>query len=128
MALVQSQGVESDLVPRIATGFGGGIAKTLESNCGAVSGGVIAAGIFLGRDRPESDCERAYALVRNLLADFREQFGSTICCQLTGLDPQDADWREKYYARNLREERCVQFVRFVVLRWLKLAAVQDDKG
>jgi len=122
MALVRSQGIQSDLIPRIATGFGGGIAGTHESNCGALSGGVMAAGVFFGRDRPEDDHQRAYALVRNLLADFQEQFGTTICCQLTELDPQDPDWREKYHARNLRQERCVHFVRFVVRRWLELAS------
>lgn len=40
------------IIPRIATGFGGGIARNGDV-CGALTGGVMAIGLALGRVSPE---------------------------------------------------------------------------
>ncbi len=44
-------GVKSDLIPSIATGFGGGIGHT-GGVCGAITGAVMALGIKYGRRDP----------------------------------------------------------------------------
>jgi C_GCAxxG_C_C family probable redox protein len=40
MAIAESQGIQSDLIPKIATGFCSGIART-GSICGAVCGAIM---------------------------------------------------------------------------------------
>jgi len=50
IAMAEYMGINSDLIPKIATGFGGGIAGT-GSVCGALIGGVMAIGIKYGRSR-----------------------------------------------------------------------------
>ena len=118
MALVEGQGITSDLVPRIATCFGGGIGGTLESNCGALSGAVMAAGVLCGRDHPEDDRQRGYQLTREVVEAFRIEFGTTICKELTGVEPDDSAW-EQFRTLDLRRKRCIHFVEFVVQEWME---------
>ena len=120
MALGECLGVESELIPRIATGFCGGGGSTHRHICGALSGAVIATGIGFGRERAEESREKALNLIRELLRGFRQEFGSTECHDLVRLDPDDERWSEKWSAWNMGEEKCVHFVRFVVKRWLEL--------
>ena len=121
MTLGESLGVESELIPRIATGFCGGVGSTHRHICGALSGAVMATGIVFGRERAEENREKALSLIRKLLRGFRQEFGSTQCHDLVRLDPDDERFSEKWSAWNMREEKCVHFVRFVVERWLELA-------
>ena len=121
MALGESLGVESELIPRMATGFCGGVGSTHRYICGAISGAVLATGIAFGRDKAEESRDKALNLVKELLRSFRKEFGSIDCYQLVALDPDDERFSEKWSAWNMGEEKCVHFVRFVVGRWLELA-------
>ena len=124
MALGESLGIESELIPRIATGFCGGVGSTHRHICGALSGAVIATGIAFGRERAEESRDRALNLIKELLRGFRQEFGSTECHELVRLDPDDERFSEKWSAWKMGEEKCVHFVRFVVKRWLELAKGQ----
>ena len=121
MALGESLGIESELIPRIATGFCGGVGSTHRHICGALSGAVMATGIAFGRDRAEESREKALNLVKELLRSFHREFGSTECYELVRFDPDDERFSEKWGAWNMQEEKCVHYVRFVVERWLELA-------
>jgi len=120
MALGESLGIESELIPRIATGFGGGVGSTHRHMCGALTGAVMATGIAWGRERPEESREKAVNLIRELLRGFHQEFGSANCYELVGIHYEEEGWSEKWQAMNMRD-RCVEFVRFVVERWLELA-------
>lgn len=120
MALGESLGIESELIPRIATGFGGGAGSTHQYICGALSGAVIATGIAFGRERAEESRERANNSIKELLRGFRQEFGSVNCYELVGIPYEEEKWSERWQAMNMRD-RCVDFVRFVVERWLELA-------
>jgi C_GCAxxG_C_C family probable redox protein len=120
MALGESLGVESELLPRIATCFGGGVGGTHRFTCGAVSAGVMAAGIAFGRDEVSGDKGRGYNLTQRLLSAFEKEFGSVNCYELVGIPYEEEDWSEKWQVMNMGD-RCVGFVRFVVERWLELA-------
>jgi hypothetical protein len=50
LANLEALGVEGEWLPRIATGFGSGIATT-QQVCGVISGAVMTAGWVLGRER-----------------------------------------------------------------------------
>jgi C_GCAxxG_C_C family probable redox protein len=51
LAISELLGVESELIPRIATGFGAGIGRRGEV-CGALAGGVMGLGLVYGRSAP----------------------------------------------------------------------------
>lgn len=78
-------GVESDLIPKLATGFGGGLSRT-KSLCGAVAGAVMVLGLKHGRRAVTDDRSAILAKVQELVAGFRQEFGSENCYDLTGLD------------------------------------------
>lgn len=120
MALGESLGVESELIPRIATGFHGGVGGSHRWICGALSGGAIAAGIAFGREKPEKGREDLDSFVQRLLGDFAERFGSVNCYELVGIPYEEENWSEKWHAMKM-EDRCLDFVQFVVGRWLELA-------
>lgn len=85
LAMAQSKGIQSDLIPKIATGFCGGVARTC-GTCGAVSGAIMGIGLFTGRNSPEASVDDTYRRVRKLLEMFEARFGSTNCRELIGCD------------------------------------------
>jgi C_GCAxxG_C_C family probable redox protein len=113
--------VKSGLIPRVSTYFGGGMGGTHRHICGAVTAGVMATGMALGRDKLSDDRSKGNDLTRRLLKEFEEAFGSLTCYQLVGLDPSDKDWAAKFAALKIREEKCTRYVRFVVEHWLDWA-------
>lgn len=79
-------------VLKAATGFAGGIGR-MGSVCGAVLGGVMALGLFYGRDRetmkhPDAEVRaqrrgeielKIGTLIKKLCAKFDQEYGSIIC-------------------------------------------------
>jgi C_GCAxxG_C_C family probable redox protein len=120
LALGESLGIESELIPRIATGFHGGVGGSHRWICGALSGEVIAAGIAFGREKPRESAKRVDTLVQRLLGDFEGRFGSVRCYELVGIPYEEENWSEKWRALNMRD-RCLDFVQFMVGRLLELA-------
>lgn len=81
-------------IPRVATGFGGGVGGTHDEACGALSGGVIALGHLFGRTKPSDDYLAIFELVAEYRRRFTERFGSSRCgALLEGFGEQD-DWAE----------------------------------
>jgi C_GCAxxG_C_C family probable redox protein len=66
----------------VASGFGGGIGKTHEEVCGALSGGVLALGYLYGRIEPDEDIVRLNELVSTFRKQFVDRFGATNCKML----------------------------------------------
>jgi C_GCAxxG_C_C family probable redox protein len=71
--------VPADAAIRLASalpiGFGGS-----GCTCGALSGGMLGVGLFLGRDRPCAlDRRKALPAAQLLHNDFKKRFGSTCC-------------------------------------------------
>ncbi len=104
LAVAESEEIQSDLVPKIATGFCGGVSRT-SGMCGAVSGGIMAIGLFAGRSAPTESVADSYGMVRKLVEDFGSQFGSTNCKELTGCD-LGTDEGQKYFKENNIRQRC----------------------
>ena len=106
MALCEHRGVESDLVPRAASGFCAGIGRT-SGLCGAVAGAVMALGVFQGRNVPEDDKERIFSLTARLLAEFKSRYGSCNCTELLGCDLGTPEGREAFATKEMRKNTCV---------------------
>jgi C_GCAxxG_C_C family probable redox protein len=96
-AAMENLGVTGSWFPRVATGFGSGIARTGEV-CGAVTGAILAAGWVMGRDDASGSPDAIYALGSALIEDFVDRFGSTSCKKLIGVDLSDE------YERNMARE------------------------
>lgn len=123
MALVESQGLENEIIPRIASGLGGGMGGSHELVCGALSGGAMASGVLLGRDMPDEGRPEAYDLTDELISGFRQEFGTVFCHELVGkelgVEPRAERWGDIYRAKDMRQT-CVRFVRFVTGRGFDL--------
>ncbi len=104
MAAASSLHIESEVIPRIATGFCSGMART-GGPCGAVSGAIMVIGLSTGRQSPAESLEPSYALVRELLTRFQEQFGATHCRALLRCDLDSREGQQYFLAHHLME-RC----------------------
>jgi amino-acid N-acetyltransferase len=105
--LAHRQGIESDLLPAIATGFCGGVSRR-DGMCGAVSGAVMAIGLVNGRKNAKDSRESTYAAVQALVDGFAKEFGSANCSELLGLRLGTDDGRAEFRARGLMR-RCRGF-------------------
>ncbi|MDI6871725.1 MAG: C-GCAxxG-C-C family protein [Bacillota bacterium] len=118
MAGAKGLGLTSKLIPKVASGFCGGVSRT-RSVCGAVSGAVIVLGLKYGRTSLEDDRSALISKVQALMAEFRKEFGSENCFDLTGLDFNTPEGREKY--RQEVHTQCRRYVEFCLRRALELS-------
>ena len=108
LAVAEDRGVDSELIPRIATGLCSGLART-GGLCGAVGGAILALGLVAGRDAADEPVDPVYGLVREVLSDFEERFGGTSCIGLTGCDLATDEGRRRFEETGQRE-RCTEYV------------------
>jgi len=84
---VLNQGLKGGLAPEIAVRITSGLPEGFGGSgctCGALSAGIIALGLFLGRDGPGILNNRmVYTASRELHERFKTKFGSTCCRVLT---------------------------------------------
>jgi C_GCAxxG_C_C family probable redox protein len=107
LAIAESQGIQSDLIPRIATGFCSGISRTC-GMCGAVSGAMMGINLVAGRNSPVESIELSYALNQKLISRFERQYGSINCRQLIGCDLA-TEAGQRYFMENHLMETCLQY-------------------
>ncbi len=78
-------GVSDDVAIRMASALPVGIGNS-GCTCGALSGAVLALGLFLGRDRPGASDRKGALSSANVLHDrFKQLFGSS-CCRVLSKD------------------------------------------
>lgn len=83
LAIAEAQDIECNLIPKIATGFGSGVARSC-GMCGAVSGAILAIGLVMGRATAVESVNGTYKAVRIVLDRFESEFGSSNCQSLLG--------------------------------------------
>ena len=94
LAIARAQGIESEILPRVATGFCSGVARTC-GTCGALTGAIMGIGLALGRDDADGSIEPSYEATANMVAQFEDEFGSRDCAVLLGCDlgtPEGQAW------------------------------------
>jgi len=108
-------------IPCIATGFGGGMARQ-GFQCGALTGGIMAIGVNVGRGCTEDYIGRelTYEQVWDLIERFKKEFGPTTCRDLTGLDLTTKEGQDKFAEENMHEKKCEKFVDFVARQLVKI--------
>jgi C_GCAxxG_C_C family probable redox protein len=111
---------KSELVPKIATGFGGGIGRC-GSVCGALTGGVMALGIRCGTNEPVLEKRlKAYEAARRLYKHFEKQYGTVLCKELIGYDLSNPKESEEAGKNKVFEEKCPNYVKTVVEALLEI--------
>jgi C_GCAxxG_C_C family probable redox protein len=84
---VLNQGLKGGLAPEIAVRITSGLPEGFGGSgctCGALTAGVIALGLFLGRNGPGIlNSRRVYATSKELHDHFKMHFGATCCRVLT---------------------------------------------
>ncbi len=107
MAVAESRNIQSDLIPRIATGFCGGVSNT-NGTCGAVSGAIMAINLLKGRNEPTELREENYKAVQRFIEGFQNQFHSIQCGELTGCDLRTEEGKKAFVEGN-KLEICMDF-------------------
>ncbi|MCU0241772.1 MAG: C-GCAxxG-C-C family protein [Vicinamibacteria bacterium] len=100
--------IHNDLIPKLASGFAGGVSRT-RSLCGALSGGVMVLGAIHGRMHPSDGRDILIARTQDLMRVFRERFGSDNCYTLTQLDFNEPGALDIYRAQV--HAHCREYVR-----------------
>jgi C_GCAxxG_C_C family probable redox protein len=105
---------ENNLVPKIATGFGGGIGRC-GAVCGALVGGVMAIGIKYGFNELGKDKRwKPYDLAQRFYKQFEKKHGSVLCRELIGYDLSDPEELEKVRKAGIFEKKCADFVKTAI--------------
>jgi C_GCAxxG_C_C family probable redox protein len=108
--LAEPLGLDRSLSLRIASPFGGGIGRTGET-CGAVTGALMALGYQKGFFEPDRQAkDRMYALAREFMRRFREQYGALACKALIGVDLSTPEGVEKARQQGVFTNLCSRFI------------------
>jgi len=96
---------DSDVIPRIAFGFAGGIGNT-GAVCGAVVGAVMAIGLKLGRGDTMEESLRRLEVPREFRRRFEAEMGTISCRELTGADLTSEEGVEQYMSSDTPMTAC----------------------
>jgi len=112
-AFEQECGLDHATALRLASGFGGGMARMREV-CGAVSGMFMAADLIFGPADPSDKAAKDahYAVLQQLAEQFRQETSSIICGVMLGLkpgqgnEPVSSARTDSYYKKRPCAELC----------------------
>jgi len=79
-AIVEAFGKDcGNVIPQVATAFGGGVGRTHQEMCGALAGGIIGIGYLYGRSEPGVDWTVTSDLAAKLKQRFERKYATTKC-------------------------------------------------
>ncbi len=82
LAFSDVMGVEQAIIAKMLLPFGGGIGR-LRMTCGAVSGMAAVVGmVFAENEHSSENKKQVYAIVQELCARYKSEYGSLICAEL----------------------------------------------
>ncbi len=108
-AFAEQFGLDKKLALRLASPFGGGLARQGEV-CGAVSGALLALGLARGTDTPRSK-EEIYRLSQELMRIFKTRHGSILCRELIGCDMSTPEGHQTATEKGVFRSICPLLVR-----------------
>ena len=97
--------IESEIIPRIASCFGGGIGNT-GAVCGAVAGAVMAIGLKRGRADTMEEGLRELAVAREFRRRFEAEMETISCRELTGVDLTTEKGVEQFMSSDIPQTIC----------------------
>lgn len=108
LAVAEHEQLQNELIPCIATGFCSGMART-GGMCGAVSGGIMAIGLSLGRNSSTDAIDPCYQAVRAFLERFSSKFKALSCLELTGVHIGTPEGKAAFRAKG-QIKKCTDYV------------------
>ncbi|MFC1936421.1 C-GCAxxG-C-C family protein [Chloroflexota bacterium] len=97
--------IESEIIPRIASCFGGGIGNT-GAVCGAVIGAVMAIGLIKERGDTMEDWLRISAVAQEFRRRFEAEMKTINCRELTGADLTTEEGLKQYMSSDTPQTVC----------------------
>lgn len=113
-AVAEKHGIDSPLIPSIASGFGSGMARSEGGLCGAFSGGVMALSLLQGRHVATDSLNTLYHNVELFKTHFEKAFGSCECAKLLGFSLSSPDAGAKFQEENCKACKCDLYVVYAV--------------
>lgn len=107
ISLAEAQGIASDLLPKIATGFCSGMARTC-GTCGALTGAMMGLGLAFGRTESRDSVADAYTATQRLVTEFERSFGARDCHVLLGCNLGTPEGQAIFREKRLGE-RCAEY-------------------
>ena len=107
LMVTETYGIQSEFIPQIATGLCGGVSRT-SNVCGALTGGVLAISLFMGRKLPSEPVNNTFVPVQRLIDRLEAAFGSTNCRALTGCDLNTPKGQD-YFKTNKIRAKCQKY-------------------
>lgn len=109
MTLADLHGTDSELIPKVATGFAAGIART-SNICGAVSGAILGLGLWYGRNEPVEGKRKVYWYSRKFMEEWKKKHFSTSCGELLGVDLDTSEGNDEFYKEDMWEKKCKRYI------------------
>jgi C_GCAxxG_C_C family probable redox protein len=105
-------GLDEGTAARIATPFGGGIAR-MGGTCGVVTGAFMALGLARGNSLPadKETKEKTYVVALEFVKRFMERNGSITCRDLLGCDIGTHEGHERAKQQGLFGTVCSKLVK-----------------
>lgn len=100
VSLARAQGIESELLPRVATAFCSGMARTC-GTCGALTGAIMGISLALGRSKSGEPVQPSYTATQRLVREFESEFGHRDCHVLLGCDLGTAQGQATFREKQL---------------------------
>ena len=125
LAIAKAEGVESSVLPGIATAFCSGMARS-GGTCGALTGAIMGVSLALGRRSASDSVEPSYTATQRVVQEFENEFGSRDCSSLLdGCDLNTPEGQAMFKEQKLGR-RCFQFTG----KAAEIAAqvIRDSKG
>ena len=97
--------IENEIIPRIASCFGGGIGNT-GAVCGAVVGAVMAIGLKKERGDTMEEMLRTLAVTQEFRRRFEAEMGTINCRELTGADLSTEEGIQQYMSSDTPQTVC----------------------
>ena len=97
--------IENEIIPRIASCFGGGIGNT-GAVCGAVAGAVMAIGLKKERGDTMEEMLRTLAVAQEFRRRFEAEMGTINCRELTGADLSTEEGIQQYMSSDTPQTVC----------------------
>ncbi|MEF8848284.1 MAG: C-GCAxxG-C-C family protein [Candidatus Thermoplasmatota archaeon] len=82
-AIIETLEINEAQIIKTADGLAGGVSLSSDGTCGALSGGIMALGVFFGRTYEEfsnnTGSRKIFYYTKKLLNKFRKEYGQILC-------------------------------------------------